>query len=461
MLPYHSKFSYQVLLDKSNTPAFINAIDSLQEKYTGVIYSVRKSVPGKVSTQKERAQELSNWLDVDFSDKSTYIPEVFIPKSELDTIYVLVLKDIKDLKTAWAKNFHKKNGAYLAVHVFSSRPDKKEDFTEFDKQLLSAIKRDFKLKKTPNMEAISQINEVYDKLVKGKHSTLPIKKEFLPILELIQDSNFRKTLIRAKQAKEPTITNIIKSTGLKESTVFPLLSKMVETKLLEKQYNVVCSSCHTTLAKVGKQTAIKEMAKNKVLCPTCKTPVTGKSVVDCYVSTDTATLLLDGNKWMDMVVRLKLNYFIPAISAFASVKDGPNELDIVANIDGSLVLMELKDNRFSIGHAYSFVGKCSQYRPNIPIIVATDGIDKDVKEYLLNTGIRAHFVESIQELHDKLAEILSRKNSQLLSRLMAEIPWNTMILGEFFTAFDLKSPILDKMLSPRYRSSRYTGSDFE
>ena len=89
--------------------------------------------------------------------------------------------------------------------------------------------------------------------------------------------------------------------------------------------------------------------------------------------------------------------------------------------------MELKDNRFSIGHAYPFVGKCSQYKPDVAVIVATDGIDADVKEYLANTGVSAVYIENIESIDKELETLLSDHYADKLKNLISSILWGYLL----------------------------------
>jgi hypothetical protein len=45
------------------------------------------------------------------------------------------------------------------------------------------------------------------------------------------------------------------------------------------------------------------------------------------------------------------------------------------------MMYELKDNEFSMGHAYPFGGRIGLYKPDIALIVSTKGVAPEVKEY--------------------------------------------------------------------------------
>ena len=117
------------------------------------------------------------------------------------------------------------------------------------------------------------------------------------------------------------------------------------------------------------------------------------------------------------------------------------------------MLMELKDSKFSIGHAYSFVGKCSQYKPELAIVCSTEGVDPDVKEYLKNTGIAAHYVENLEDLSSAFASVFSGQNAKNLMSLLEKVSWDFLLTRSLLSNFDTSLPIPDGRYSVAYRRS--------
>jgi hypothetical protein len=193
------------------------------------------------------------------------------------------------------------------------------------------------------------------------------------------------------------------------------------------------------------------MAQEKAACPKCKTCVTETSFVDSYVVAEHIGSIMDGSKWLDLFVRHKLRKYPQVSGVVTEVIDGPNELDLVANLDGKLLLAELKDCRFSIGHAYSFVGKCSQYKPDITMIITTEGVDPDVKDYVQNTGLQTHYVESLESLESSFQAIFSQINAQALSSWVSEVPWTTLVNRALLTTLGVAVPALEEPMSMAYR----------
>ena len=87
------------------------------------------------------------------------------------------------------------------------------------------------------------------------------------------------------------------------------------------------------------------------------------------------------------------------------------------------------------------------------MIVATEGIDEEVIEYLANTRIDTDFVNKLDDLPSKLGEICSKQNEQTLNQLLSEVSWDTMISQALLSSFGLESPLLpDDLASYRFTS---------
>lgn len=447
MVPYYAKHTFEIIMSKKRIAQLLGAIDSVTSQYIPIMSSIIQSVPQCSSGLPSKEVELKNWWGSPYKD--SLMLEIFVPRSSEDSLYFLQLRHVRHLGTDWGRRYRGRDVGYLVVSGFSQHVDTSSEVVRFHDMLADSIKSHFELRRVPDPVPIRKIHETYKKLSKGTHLTPAIRSEMLPVLESMLESTFRNSIIRAKQAKDPTLKNIAKSTGLDPDVVVPIIEEAMGHDLLERHHNVICPSCGNTLARVRTRSAITQMVRDKVTCPSCKAVVTETSCADCYLATERASELLDGSNWMSILVRHRLAAHFPEAWAITSVRDGPNELDLVANLDGPLLLMELKDNRFSIGHAYSFVGKCSQYRPDLSMIVATEGIDEEVVEYVGNTRIETEFVHSLEDLPAKLTDVCSRVNEKRLTQLLTEVSWDTMISQALLSSFGLESPLPQEIHASR------------
>ena len=433
MIPHYEKRCAEIAFRSTDAKKLYKVLATLGVTYRNTFDAFLSAVPGKGKHAHDLADDLNSWLKG--PKRQPLIPGMYVPKGAHDPIIIVQLQAMELLESVFGKKFHKKDMAYLLTYSFSSSHTGKESIDAFHDLLAKEIASVFRHKKSPPIVPIFQIHRKVEDLEKKPNSTPPITAEQLAILPLLEDRDFRNTIIRTRQAKDPTLVNITKSTGLAEATVKQHLEKALEHGLITRKYNAICKSCSTALARVPNAINIKRMADDETACPKCKTRLTDDSFEECFTVEPKAGAMLDGSKWMCMYVRHHLSPFVASGRILTGVIDGPNELDLVANVDGSLVLAELKDAPFSIGHAYSFVGKCSQYRPDIPIVCTTDKVDSTVKDYLSNTGIAVHYIEGISDIQSRFADIFSRQHVQSLVHLLSEIPWLPMLTRQMMANF--------------------------
>jgi len=441
MIPYYNENCFETPIRTSRAKQLLKALASLRKKYKPILHSTLAQLPGGNDLATNHGhQQLEAWFESKGTMDDTVL-EILTPQDSNDVIIIVQLRSIDNLNTAFGKRHHGKGIGYLATFVFSSRNDISQAVSNFHAILGRALKTAFKVKKPPQLCSISSVNKTFNALKKKKHTTEPIPDTLIPSLTLLKESDFRSIVARAKQAKDPTLQNIITSAGISEAKAGPLFQQAVDEKILIRQYNVTCPQCSAPLARVPTKTAIAQMAKDNVACPKCRTCISATSYQDCFVVADHIANILDGSKWLDLFVRHKLKPYPQFSRVLTEIVDGPNELDLVVNLDGDLLLAELKDARFSIGHAYSFVGKCSQYKPDITLIIATQGVAADVKEYIKNTGLQTHYIESLESLEESFETIFSEANTRTMSKLIGEIAWTPLVTRALLSALGTSLPI--------------------
>jgi hypothetical protein len=214
---------------------------------------------------------------------------------------------------------------------------------------------------------------------------------------------------------------------------------------------VACSKCKAPVARVKNQRSLKRLSTQRIACHSCGGPIDGKTFVEVFEVTSLTGELLDKSYWMSLYVRnlLIANGISPGW-ILVEIQHGPNELDVVVNSDGQLILMELKDSRFSMGSAYSFVGKCSQYKPARSVIIAADGVDGDVKEYLQNAGISPLLVEGLDNVEISLREFFRKIVTEQFVTLWSKISWDFALTHLFVSRHNL----LDITLLPKPTTNR-------
>ena len=240
------------------------------------------------------------------------------------------------------------------------------------------------------------------------------------------------------------------STGLSRQKINHILKIALTENLVEKNLKIRCRNCRQPVAQVSDIEALENIVSQGAKCTKCNQQVTMQSKEDCFVVNDEIGNLINGSRWMGLYVRMALAD-LGVTGIRTEVIEGPNELVLIGNLDGELFLMELKASQFSIGHAYSFVGKCSIYKPKISAVIATDGIDDEVKEYVLSTGIEAYFIESLEDFSSKMEDVFAKYFALKLQEKSRNVPWGYLTTRAMVKYFDPNLTIEDTRRARIYR----------
>ena len=117
---------------------------------------------------------------------------------------------------------------------------------------------------------------------------------------------------------------------------------------------------------------------------------------------------------------------------------GGDEIDCIAIISGDVVLFELKDGEFSLGHTYSFSAKQGVVRPDAAVVITTEQIGNDAKDHFERAhrarrdanqylgGVDADanepiFIEGLASLDDNLKKLAARLVTKDAERLLSNL----------------------------------------
>jgi len=77
-------------------------------------------------------------------------------------------------------------------------------------------------------------------------------------------------------------------------------------------------------------------------------------------------------------------------------------------MEDKLLMFELKDSQFSMGHAYAFQSRIGIYEPDNAIIWATQGVAPEAKAHFDRAKLDStlFFIESVNDLEQRLAELV-------------------------------------------------------
>ncbi len=134
---------------------------------------------------------------------------------------------------------------------------------------------------------------------------------------------------------------------------------------------------------------------------------------------------------------------VPDDRILLNLHDGPEEIDAFVDMDGTLLMIELKDNEFSMGHAYPFGGRIGLYKPDYAIIVATRGVASDVKDYFETVKPQSTiiYIDRLNQLASSLEVIMKTIRTQRAEEVLTNFELvDIQIPSLLASKIDLKLP---------------------
>ena len=182
-------------------------------------------------------------------------------------------------------------------------------------------------------------------------------------------------------------------------------------------------------------------------CPKCSESIGNELVIPYYAVTDNLKNLLDGNRWMPLLVKDSLvKAGVGADHIYTEVKHGEDEIDVLAFFQDRVLVIEAKDRPASLNDAYKLSAKTSRLENIIsknipgrriakpirdvfhyelehpkwifvPVIISTKDIAKDAKDLLSDTRDSAKYLENCEGKIDKFISHLIEEINQEVLRL--------------------------------------------
>jgi len=213
--------------------------------------------------------------------------------------------------------------------------------------------------------------------------------------------------------KEDLATTFTKD-GLNKDNVLSTIEILMNNNLLSQKYVVICKKTSRQIFIADSEKDIQDMGSRKISC-SCGKLISDEKVEVLISPTQELQKMLNKSYWMTVkLVRVLNNLGISSERILLNLKEGNEEIDAFADIDGKLLMFELKDDEFSMGHAYPFSGRIGIYKPEYAVIVAAKGISPDVNNYLdqvVPEETKAYYVDNIDLISDKIDEIVNEIRS--------------------------------------------------
>ena len=337
-------------------------------------------------------------------------------------------------------------------------------------QLVTFLNDAFSVELKPYKYSSEQLDDLKEE---GRLSPDIPSEEDIMAAQVLSERAIRTLAVAIKQSSGLLVGDLEKQLPVSErQRTEEIRAALQDAGLTISETVVICKKTGSQVARVSDSTSLEAFAKEGLRC-SCGNAM-DEEWIDAAVSTsDGGRRLLDGSYWLTLLlVHYLASLGVPIERILVEQVTGGDEIDCIADIDGKIVLFELKDKEFNLGSAYSFGAKIGIIDPDYAVIVTTAHVGADAKEHFARSrqlgrrgrygevdvdGQAIVYIEGVSSLRDGLMELISQVSmshvedalTEVLS--MSSVP-ATSVLGSLNERFVKIDPLSAAVVHPRETS---------
>lgn len=234
---------------------------------------------------------------------------------------------------------------------------------------------------TEQQERLRRLREIEN----GKpNSTEAPTEGDLKAAEVLSEKSSRMLAIAIKSSSGLLLGHAAKQIPPRErSRVDDLVQGLIDGGLVDTEVVVICRETSAQVNRLPSLDAFRQVDEAGLKC-SCGRRLSSERHEKALSITDFGRLMLDGNRWLSvLVLQNLLDLEIPIANIRMEQIYSGEEVDCVAEIYGRIALFELKDKEFNRGNAYSFGAKIGIFQPDIPVVVTTEKVGGDAKDHFV------------------------------------------------------------------------------
>jgi len=256
-------------------------------------------------------------------------------------------------------------------------------------------------------------NKTYQELAQGERDTdlqsaSAITERELKAARSLENANVREVASLVRRSGVMLAKELLKQKAEQASDLIRYVDQLLQVDLLHQEYVVVCQKSGEHVNRVETRDVIDQMARLGVRC-SCGKSISEEQIEGLLASDPLLPRMLDNNYWMSAtVVRLLNSLNVPSERILVNVAPNAEDVELFADIDGTLVMFELKDAEFSLNHAYSLGARIGMHRPQLAFVVSTKGISSEVKDHFkrIKPETKMVYVANLIQLEATLKKVV-------------------------------------------------------
>jgi hypothetical protein len=237
---------------------------------------------------------------------------------------------------------------------------------------------------------------------------------------LLLDREQREFLIRLGQVGKA------RSSDARADSKQANTAKLMETRLVRKEFLVLCRQDSHTICSIPDKSELNEHGTD-FKCSLCGRAFKDEQIQDIYALTDDGKSLVAGSHWMTIwVTKLLIDAGVPQDGITWNGAAGEDEIDIIADVNGHKLFLELKDREFGLGDAYPFTFRVARYGADSGIVISTAQIGDEAKNFLHNPpremgGSPIQTIAGHENVADRLSSLIQSISRSATNNTLARV----------------------------------------
>lgn len=291
-------------------------------------------------------------------------------------------------------------------------------------------------------------NKQFNDIVGGQddsyHLASKIGERELKAAKALENAAIRETAQLVRRSGVILAKELLKQKAENASELIKYVDQLLQADLVHQEYVVMCSKTGAHVNRVESRETIEQMGALGVLC-SCGKNIASEPIEGLLAADESLQSMLDSNYWMTAtVVRLLNSLGITSDRIILHSEEGSDHVEFIVDVDGTLVLFELKDSEFGLSDAYSLGTRIALQRPKLAFVVSTTGISQEVKDHFKRVKPESQivYVANLLQLDTTVRKVVEGM------RMMRAKTW--MSCFQSFVAFSLPMILMPKLKNERF-----------
>lgn len=196
-----------------------------------------------------------------------------------------------------------------------------------------------------------------------------------------------------------------------------IVTPLLAADLIGREYLVICRKDSHTICTVRDKSQLESSVE--MHCTVCARPFREELIQEIFVISGACISLLNNSQWMTIWITDILK---KAGIGFDKVKwstaAGEDEIDVIVDVNGRKIFLELKDREFGVGDAYPFLYRVQRFGGFLGIVACTSRIGDEVKKIFGEPGIRIETIEGVDAIQGNLPRLVDEFSQEVVVSLI-------------------------------------------